>query len=255
VKFNNSLSEYVTVNGGVPQGTKLGPIGFQVLIIDAAVNAKSSYWKYVDDLTFAENRSVKSMGNLQDDLNNFKNWSETNCMKLNPAKCQALQVCFGKNNPAFADLKIGDETLCVVNKAKILGLWVQNDLNWDTQVNNMLTMANRRLFMFRTLKKFGFDRDELSVVLKCYLRPVLEYACVIWHSGITNKQRYELERIQKRACKIMLGPEYFSYDDALQMFNLDTLENRRKNHCLKFAKGLADNIRCNDLLPPPPHSI
>jgi hypothetical protein len=82
VKFNNSLSEYVTVNGGVPQGTKLGPIGFQILINDAAVNAKSSYWKYVDDLTFAENRNVKSIGHLQNDLNNFKNWSETNCMKF-----------------------------------------------------------------------------------------------------------------------------------------------------------------------------
>ena len=88
------------------------------------------------------------------------------------------------------------------------------------------------------------------MVLKSYLRPVLEYAAVIWHSGITTKQRCELERIQKRACKTILGHGYISYDDALQFCNLESLETRRKNQCLKFAKGLADNMRCKHLMPP-----
>ena len=46
----------ISLNAGVPQGTKLVPIGFQVLINDAAQDAKVEYWKYVDDLTFAENK-------------------------------------------------------------------------------------------------------------------------------------------------------------------------------------------------------
>ena len=95
VKYNDTLSEYVNIKGGVPQGTKLGPLGFQILINDAASDAKTEYWKYVDDLTFAENHNLNVRGNLQDDLNNFKDWSDTNCLKLNPTKCQALQINFG----------------------------------------------------------------------------------------------------------------------------------------------------------------
>ena len=250
VKLNDTLSEYVFVNGGVPQGTKLGPLGFQILINDAASDAKTEYWKYVDDMTFAENRNVKQKGGLQEDLNKFQDWSETNGLKLNPSKCQALQINFGKSEPLFSELTIGNEPLSVVNKAKILGLWVQNDLKWDAQINNMLVAANRRLFMLRSLKKFGFDKKELTVVLKSYLRPVLEYSAAVWHSGITVKQRNELERIQRRACKTILGPEYTSYNDALLSCNLESLDTRRTSQCLKFAIGLSDNIRSKHLLPP-----
>lgn len=205
----------------------------------------------VDDLTFAENRNPKVKGNLQTDLDNFKDWSETNCLKLNPSKCQALQINFGKSEPPFSDLKIGTEPLSYVNKAKVLGMWLQNDLKWDTQVSNMLVKANRRLFMLRSLKKFGFDMDELLVVYKSYLRPVLEYAAPIWHSSITSKQRHEIERIQKRACKTILGHHhYYSYEDALSECQLEHLDSRRTSQSFNFASGLADNIRTRHLLPP-----
>ena len=45
VKYNNILSDYVFLKGGVPQGTKLGPVGFQIVINDAAQGSKSQYWK------------------------------------------------------------------------------------------------------------------------------------------------------------------------------------------------------------------
>ncbi len=250
VKYNDTLSEYVFINGGVPQGTKLGPLSFQILINDAASDANTEYWKYVDDLTFAENRNPKVKGNIQTDLKNFEDWSETNCLKLNPSKCQALQINFGKTEPPFSDLKIGSESLAYVDKAKVLGMWLQNDLKWDTQVSNMLVKANRRLFMLRSLKKFGFDKDELLVVYKSYLRPVLEYVAPIWHSGITSKQSYEIERIQKRACKTILGHRYSVYEDALSDCQLEPLDDRRTAQCLKFASGLADNIRTSHLIPP-----
>ena len=44
--FNNMLSDNLQLSAGVPQGTKLGPIDFQVLINDAAAaNAQSEYCK------------------------------------------------------------------------------------------------------------------------------------------------------------------------------------------------------------------
>ena len=85
--------------------------------------------------------------------------------------------------------------------------------------------------MLRTLKHFGFSSEELCVVYGGYVRPILEYADVVWHSTISVKQSRDLESIQKRACRTILGNKYESYDDALDSCHFDTLSERREKHC------------------------
>ena len=86
IRFNKTLSNYLPLNAGVPQGTKLGPIGFQVLINDAAQDAKVVRLSIIDDLTFAENKAHDDQGNLQDDLDDFVDWAKSSGLKLNPKK-------------------------------------------------------------------------------------------------------------------------------------------------------------------------
>ena len=73
MRLHHVLSDYVPLHGGVPQCTKLGPIGFQILINEAAENQSSKCWKYVDDLTFAGNStcSCHPSSLLQADLDDF----------------------------------------------------------------------------------------------------------------------------------------------------------------------------------------
>ena len=206
--------------------------------------------KYVDDLTFGENFSGGCPSSIQDDLDNFTEWAGDNNLKLNPTKCQAIQVNFSRPPLPQRDLKIGTEPLSYVTEAKVLGLWLQNDLKWNVQVDKMLSKANSRLFMLRTLKRFGFTAEELSVVYGGYVRPILEYADVVWHSSLTAKQCNDIESIQKRACRTILGRQYLSYNDALDSCKLDTLSGRRDSHCRRFAEGLSQSRRTSSLIPP-----
>ena len=104
--------------------------------------------------------------------------------------------------------------------------------------------------MLRTLKRFGFNTSELITVYRGYIRPIIEYADVIWHSSLTLKQSQTLESIQRRACKIMLGFEYVSYVNALEICDLDLLSARRETHCLNFARSLLKSERTKMLIPP-----
>ena len=79
--------------------------------------------------------------------------------------------------------------------------------------------------MLQTLKPFGFSSDELRVVYVGYVRLILEYADVVWHSSITFKQSRDIESIQRRACRI-LGNSYESYVDALGTCQFDSLFER-----------------------------
>ena len=232
VRFNNTLSDDLQLTAGVPLGTKLGPIGFQILINDAAANAQYQYWKYVDDLTFAENTGGDHQGNLQNDLQHFSDWASSNGLNLNAKKCQALEVKFSNA-----------DKLEYVDKAKILWLWIQNDLKWQTQVDVMIKKANKRLFMLRPLKRFGFDQDELFIVYKSYVRPVVEYADVVRHSRLTCKHTGDIERIQRRACRTILDHQFTTYSESITRWNLIKLSDRRVDHCLSFAMELEVNPR------------
>ena len=85
---------------------------------------------------------------------------------------------------------------------------------------------------------------------KGYIRPLLEYADVVWNSSLTLKQTKTIEQVQRRACRIVLGHNFLSYNKALSDCKIESLATRREDHCLKFAEGLADIERTKDLLPP-----
>ena len=93
----------------------------------------------------------------------------------------------------------------------------------------MLKKANKRLFMLRSLKRFGFDQEELTVVYKSYVRPVIEYADVVWHSGLTYKQAGDLERIQRRACRTILGHQFSTYTEAIKQCKAERTGGQSKN--------------------------
>ena len=103
-----------------------------------------------------------------------------NKLKLNPNKRQGMQITFCKHPPT-PTLSIGTTALKFVSSAKILGIHIQEDLKWDSQIDHVYKKASKRLYMIRNLKKFGFNKSELLPVYTGYVRPLLEYSDVIWH--------------------------------------------------------------------------
>ena len=59
---------------------------------------------------------------------------------------------------------------------------------------------------------------------------------MLWHFGLSGKNKSSLERVQKSALKVILGKRYTSYSDALKKLKIESLEDRRRALCLKFAK-------------------
>ena len=100
----------------------------------------------------------------------------------------------------------------------------------------MYTKAANRLYYIIMLRRSGVSKKDL-VELYCYLvRPVLEYACQVWHPGLNQQERKLIESVQKRALHIIY-PE-LTYDDALKEAAITTLEERRNNLCLELFDQL-----------------
>ena len=214
VKYKDTYSEWVPLSGGVPQGTILGPIAFLGMINDAVCDTQTKVWKYVDDLTLGESKGYDSTSSIQPTLDDLHDCSVSNHLMLNPAKCHVMQVYFGKKEQPVIDLHIADHHLQAVEKVKLLGVTIQCDLKWDSQVDNILKKANQNMFMLRKLKAAGLNSQELLIVYKGYIRPLLEYAAPLWHPGLTKQQVDQVENIQKRVCKYILGRNYKSYTES-----------------------------------------
>ena len=81
-----------------------------------------------------------------------------------------------------------------------------------------------------------------------FMRPILEYACPVWHSSLTCKLKEQVEDIQRRALRV-IHPQS-SYKEALVELNLPTLYDRRELLCQTFYRNaLHSNSRLYSLLP------
>ena len=62
--------------------------------------------------------------------------------------------------------------------------------------------------MLTKLKYVGVSRDDLVDIYILYIRSVLEYCAVVWHSSLTVELARSLERVQKTCLRVILGEDY-----------------------------------------------
>ena len=95
---------------------------------------------------------------------------------------------------------------------------------------------------------------DLVNIYVLFIRSMLEQACVVWHSSITEGESEDIERVQNICLKIILKDKYESYEKALQITKLKMLSNRRTQLCIKFAKRCVKNENLSYMFPLNPTS-
>lgn len=247
VKIGNLTSTWCYLNGGVPQGTKIAILLFLVMIND--LDPICSTIKFVDDVTGSEGKTLVGPSVMGGSLIQVKSWSNDNDMDVNPSKTKRLLINFSNNKDSYHELHFDTELIDLCSKAKLLGVIIQDNLKWDSHVCYIVSRASQLLHYIRTLKRSGYSDKDLIQIYTGKLRSILEYACQVWHPGLTLSLSQDIERVQIRALKI-IRPD-LQYHEALDMYNLPYLDQRRTQICQKtYSQIKQPNHVLHSLLPP-----
>ena len=174
-------SEWGDIPAGVPQGTKLGPWLF-ILMIDDFDVTNTEIWKYVDDTTIAEPVAKNQASRIQDSVNKLVTKSNENRLQLNDRKCKEMRISFAKTLAEFNPFIINEKAIEVVTNVKLLGLNISNDLKWNCHVNEISRKVCTRLYFLKQLKRASVAPKELVTFYITCICPIMEYAYPVYHN-------------------------------------------------------------------------
>ena len=191
-------SDVKDIGYGTPQGSCLWPLIFLVFCSNLRLNLE-----FLDCVQFADNTTL-IFGHkdkkfltfaIEHDLQIIQDWFNANKITLNVLK--SVYIAFGddKNMLKNLTLKIGDTCIPRVTSAKILGLWIDEKMTWNSHVDKVLTKTCSRIGMLKYSKNILTEHAK-RIVYFAQIYSVLTYGIVVWGTMINNTRLNELQQAQ-----------------------------------------------------------
>ena len=222
----------------------MGPLLFTIFINDLPQRVKHLIKLYADDCKLiGVIKEPNDKINLQNDINLLQNWAKTWQMSFNYEKCKVMH--FGKYNPETSyNMKLNDNGLFHhIEKSVLerdLGLLISNDLKWANQIDKVTKTANAIIAQIRQSFNY-FDPELVKMLYVALVRPHLEFAVSVWNPYL-RKDIYNIEKIQRKATRMIPNLKRKSYEHRLKVLKLTTLETRRKRGDLIQFYKILNNI-------------
>ncbi|GFV57532.1 probable RNA-directed DNA polymerase from transposon BS [Trichonephila clavipes] len=213
VQFGNAISSFKQSETGLPQGTVISPILFNIFINDLpdllASDGLTNTALFADDIAIWCSTPKRDQSKLNTILNltleRLHLWCIENNMTVNLKKttCQFFTL---NRQPFSPQLVYNGMPVQQSDVSIYLGCALDNKLKWTKHAELVVSKARKRLSILKRLTgvKWGCNRDTLNTTYKTYIQPVLNYCNEVLISASENVRKL-LDTFHNQALRMITG--------------------------------------------------
>ena len=174
--------------------------------------------KYADDSNiispvFHINGNIVDISEVY--VKTFLDWSQANSMSSNASKCKEITFTKKGNSNIVHYSPVFDIPQC--KQLKILGVTFQSDSRVNYHIKDTLSAVNKALYIIRSLRKEGYDQNEVDHLFSAIVMPKLSYALTVY--GASKAELTTVQCFLSRCFKRRYISKHINILDLLKEFD------------------------------------
>ena len=242
VKIGSTFSDWHYISSGVPQVSIIGPLLFNLNINHLLLFIeKSGICNFADDNTlYASGEKIGDVATrLEVDIENVLKCFDSNRMVANPEKFQVMFT--GLSKSAKVCIEINDLVLVSKDNVKLLGITIDTEVKFTDHVKSLCTKTSRKVTVFSRVARL-LDFKKARLLYNAFIMSSLSYCPFNWmFCGKTANK--EINRIHKRALRILFSAYEASFEELLQRNNEQTVNTKNLQ---KLMNEVYKSLNCQN---------
>jgi ribonuclease HI len=247
VKINNTLSEIVDQEEGVPQGSILSVTMFCIKINNITGQLSDGVDKslFVDDfqICYSAFRMSSIERKLQTSIDKLSRWCMENGFTISIDKTECIHFCLKRKIHDHPKLKLGTHDIPVVAEKKFLGIIWDSKLTFGSHIKDLVNRCRKALNLLKVVshQEWGADRSTILHLYQSLVRSKIDYGSFIYGAAAKCHLK-KLDAIHNTGLRLALGafcttPAQSLYVEA----NEPPLDIRRHRLALQYLVKLKAN--------------
>ena len=226
VKINDQFSSWFDIVVGVPQGSILGPLLFNIFLCDMFL-----FCNDIDFASYADDNTPYCIGKTPDEViiqlekcsKSIFEWFENNGMKANPDKCHLL---LSKNENFEAN--INENRISNTRFEKLFGVTFDNQLNFNHHISKICKTASDKLHALPRVSNY-IDEDKRRILFNSYFSSQFNYCPLIWMNQNKSINK-KINNLHERALRLIYCDHSSDFQELLQRDNSVTIHQKISKH-------------------------
>ena len=223
VKINNEFSEWFELGLGVPQGSVLGPLLFNIYLNDLLWFTDCKICNFADDtMLFVCCKDKAEMKNkLEKNADIAIQWFKTNYFKLNTDKCKLI---VGGHTSQPISVRVGTSIIEEEPFVNLLGITIDNKLNFNSHISKLVKKANSNISVIKRGLHL-LSQSKKKVLLNSFVQSQFSFAPLVWMlcSKTANKK---INQVHYKFLKILHDENNLTYEQLLKKYNEFTVHQK-----------------------------